>query len=419
LTGLVCVGDSDANVSLATRQATLDVDAGESITCTYTNKQDATVTIIKNAVPDDPQDFGYTVSGAGLSAFTLDDDGNDGNGVAGDFNNETVFTIGGSDFGAKTVTETLPVTGWDLTALACSEGTTNLTTGVASFTVDPGDTITCTYTNTKRGKVEVVKTVSGAAPGGMTFTFQIRTGASADAVGTVVASATTDPVTGAANFGGLLLQPGTYQFCETNMMPGWDTSLDDGGFGAHFVPAGNLPDPDNSTICVTFTLDPGETQVFNVNNVPPPGGDARTIGFWKNWTSCDGNGNQAPVLDQTLTEAGGSILIGDLVVDTCQEAVRILNKSSVNNGKKQANDAAYGLAAQLLAAKLNVVADAGTCAAATNAIAAGQALLDGIGFNGTGSYLGPKVKGAMLATRNTANSLAATLDAYNNNELCP
>ena len=43
-----------------------------------------------------------------------------------------------------------------------------------------------------------------------------------------------------------------------------------------------------------------------------------------------------------------------------------------------ASDPAYGLAAQLLAAKLNVVAGAGTCSGATAAMASGQTLLSAI-----------------------------------------
>jgi hypothetical protein len=75
---------------------------------------------------------------------------------------------------------------------------------------------------------------------------------------------------------------------------------------------------------------------------------------------------------------------------------------------------AYNLAAQLLAAKLNVTAGAGTCAAATTAIADAQALLDLINFTGTGSY-----KNKMTAAQQAqANALAATLDSYNNNTLC-
>lgn len=35
-----------------------------------------TLTIVKNSQPDDAQDFHFTTVGAGLSAFDLDDDGN-------------------------------------------------------------------------------------------------------------------------------------------------------------------------------------------------------------------------------------------------------------------------------------------------------------------------------------------------------
>ena len=90
------------------------------------------------------------------------------------------------------------------------------------------------------------------------------------------------------------------------------------------------------------------------------------------------------------------------------------------------NDAAYGLAAQLLAAKLNVAAQAGTCAAALQAILDGQALLandptdltqPGVNFTATGSYLEPRATNKTLRAQATA--LAATLDSYNNNTLCP
>jgi len=124
------------------------------------------------------------------------------------------------------------------------------------------------------------------------------------------------------------------------------------------------------------------------------------------------------VLDDTLASfAGGGILVGDIFVDTCEEAVAILNKSSLD-GTKRASDAAYTLAAQLLAAELNYQAGAGQCQAATDAIADGQALLDLINYDATGSYLGPKVKGATAILRQQALALAATLDAYNNNLLC-
>ena len=291
---------------------------------------------------------------------------------------------------------------------------------VCEFTVDlPEDAdkvFSCTFTNTERGTVTVNKTTSGQAPAADEFTFQLREGASATEDGTILDTDTND-ATGEVDFDGANpLEPGTYQVCETGMLPGWHSTLSD-ETGA-FVPNSDVPEPDNSVICVEFTLAAGEDKVFNVDNTPPPGGDARTIGYWKNWSSCTG-GNQDHVLDQTLASfAGGFVLIGDLEVNTCEEAVSILSKKNVTTGKKMSSDAAYNMAAQLLAAKLNIQALAGTCAAANTAIADGQALLALIDFDGTGSYLGPKVKGAAATQRATANSLSATLDDYNNNDLC-
>ena len=152
------------------------------------------------------------------------------------------------------------------------------------------------------------------------------------------------------------------------------------------------PSGDNSVVCTDFTVEPGETRSFSIDNRPPPGGLGRTIGFWKNWSSCS-KGNQKPVLDQTLAKAEPSgITIGILTLHgsasnpntapDCLKAVRLLDKSTINSGKKSASDPAFNMAAQLLAAKLNLVAGAGSCPAAVSAINGGQALLAAIHFNG-------------------------------------
>jgi hypothetical protein len=59
----------------------------------------------------------------------------------------------------------------------------------------------------------------------------------------------------------------------------------------------------------------------------------------------------------------------------CLKAVRLLNKSTIDTGKKMASDPAFNLAAELLAAELNVVAGAGTCPAVVSAINGTQTLL--------------------------------------------
>jgi len=107
-------------------------------------------------------------------------------------------------------------------------------------------------------------------------------------------------------------------------------------------------------VCTDFRVDPGQTRTFAVDNIPPPGGLARTIGFWKNWASCAASkGKQKPVLDQTLAAADPvGIAIGALTLHAgdCLKAVRLLDKSTVDTDKKMASDPAltFKLASRLL-----------------------------------------------------------------------
>jgi hypothetical protein len=120
-------------------------------------------------------------------------------------------------------------------------------------------------------------------------------------------------------------------------------------------------------------------------------------------------------LEDVLIVTG--IKIGTLVLkaEDCTEAVNILNKQQVvGRNKKKASDGAYNLAAQLLAAQLNLAADAVTCKEVENAVEDGQALLENLGFDGTDDYL--KARDPEYAD---AIDLATTLDNYNNGILCP
>jgi len=326
--------------------------------------------------------------------------------------------------GTYYVTET-EKSGWDFTSVSPADAVIPKT---CSFTVDlPEDLgvlFSCSFTNTKRGKAQVIKTVSGAPPTGtQAFTFQLRSGASPTENGTTLESQVANAGNGGViNFNTLLIPGDSYQLCEI-VLPGWTTTL--GTFVPNsFIPPDGVvqnPNTDNSVVCVDFSVAAGETKIFTVDNTPPPGGEARTIGFWKNWASCSkSSGKQKPVLDQTLAsfpiadgQATHGVYIGDLYVDTCLEAVRILNKSTVDTGQKKASDPAFNMAAQLLAAQLNVEADAGACPAAVAAINEGQALLDAVNFDGVTHLTLTKAQAIQ------ANNLATTLDRYNNNQLCP
>jgi hypothetical protein len=298
-------------------------------------------------------------------------------------------------------------------ATTAGVGTSNI---LARFGCISSTPITLTVIDTRPGLAQVAKTVNGATPSGaQSFTFQIRQGASTTVAGTILESGTATAGNGGViNFTTKLVPATTYQLCE-QVMPGWMTSL-----GPTFFTVFN-PSGDNSVVCANFTVSPGQTKAFAIDNQPPPGGLARGIGFWKNWASCaSSKGNQKPVLDQILQV--GDIAIGTLVLhdgnqnpnvaSDCAQAVGLLSKQRITSGQNMASDPAFNLAAQLLAAKLNLQAGAGVCGAAVNVVNAAQTLLAGISFNGV-------THTAVTAAQvSQANSLATTLEMYNNNTVC-
>jgi len=278
------------------------------------------------------------------------------------------------------------------------------------------------------GTVTLLKLTNGSMSSDMFWSFTlegpgISTGESTNATNNLL------------TFGAPRLSVGvTYTVCETNIWSGWTSvwqaDIDRDG-SAEIIPAYNPnatdgPPQDLGTRCYSFTVLADETLAFEVDN-SYPGGDPRTIGYWKNWNSCSG-GNQhltaealggpdagVYILNDILNSPG--VLLGNFPLgpEDCEAAVNILNKSDAATGKKLANDAAYELASQLLAAKLNHVAGAETCEAVQQAIMDGDQLLIEIGFDGSGKYLGPKDKSG---NRSLALELAHSLDLYNNGELC-
>ena len=180
------------------------------------------------------------------------------------------------------------------------------------------------------------------------------------------------------------------------------------------------PPEDLGNRCFNFGITPGEAVRFEVDN-SRPGGDPRTIGYWKNWNRCT-SGNQSASAQRNGGAAAGFFLVedllpqlvGDFSVTGCQQAVKLLAKQD-QTGRNKANDGAYELGAQFLAARFNLAAGAGTCLAVQQAALDAQALLDGVNFSGSGEYLGSKSKDAK---RTQALSLAGKLDRYNNSNLC-
>ncbi len=123
---------------------TLTIAAGANITCTFTNTQRGSITIIKDAQPDSDQAFTFTgnLTGDNGPNFTLTDNGSLDGMQQRVFNNMPQ--------GTYTVTEPNNVKGWDLTDITCvggSDKTTDTHERNAVIKLKPGENVTCTFTN--------------------------------------------------------------------------------------------------------------------------------------------------------------------------------------------------------------------------------------------------------------------------------
>ncbi len=151
LTGVVCV-DPDAGTTAAGPVVALDVDEYETVTCTYTNTQRGAIVVRKVAVGGNDT-FGFT-----------------GDITAGLQNGQTATTpnlVPGAYQVAETLTPEQIAAGWYLSDVSCDDAdSTGSVAGLsAAYALDPGETVTCTFTNTKKGLIEVEKQTDPAGAG--------------------------------------------------------------------------------------------------------------------------------------------------------------------------------------------------------------------------------------------------------------
>jgi len=269
LTSIVC-DDTDSSGNLGTATATFVVSAGETVKCTFTNTKRGTIIVDKVTDPSgDSQSFDFTTTGNDYVSFSLTD--------------QSIPNDQELKPGAYTVSETVP-SGWDLTNLNCVDTSGGTTTSGNTANVDlaAGETVTCTFTNTKRGTIIVEEqTNPDGAPGSFTLT-----GTAAGAIsdnGQIVVSD---------------LVPGTYTSTESDPTPSFDlTSIvcDD---GSSQTPSSG----DVATRTATFKVDPGETVKCVFTNIKL--GEVRGIKF----KDIDGNG----VKDFGETGLSGWTIYADL-----------------------------------------------------------------------------------------------------------
>jgi hypothetical protein len=200
-----------------------------------------TINIVKNAVPDDPQDFGFSGSGA-IGSFSLDDDAD------GTLPNTKSFTF---NQGTYTVSESTPLpAGWSLTDLNCVDPSGGTTTDEPNLTANidlaSGETVTCTFEDTRRAKLIVEKQTN---PDGASGSFGFTSDLAAPNDSFSLSDGGTKEVA--------YLAPGTYNVSENDPTPGFDLSsisCDDSA-----QPDADDSDTDLAQRKATFNLQAGET----------------------------------------------------------------------------------------------------------------------------------------------------------------
>jgi hypothetical protein len=307
-------------------------------------------------------------------------------------------------------------------------------TGSAGQT-DSSDAQT-TYT-CEAGTLDVLKYTDGVVDDTYAWSFALYIGPEGFG-GTQVGntSSTLNYGDGVLDFGDPIpaLRPDTtYTVCELSIAAGWATEWSIGGVTVipYNPDAGNLLPEDLGNRCfdvgfgTSYPLTTGRNLRITVDNTFP-GGDPRTPGYWKNWSSCSDGGqydrttddvdpdNEYVSLDEVLNYPG--VRWCDFTIDSCEQAVSILDQRDIASGKKMSSDSAYTLAMHLLAAELNFGAGAESCELASDAILYARNLLCQLDFVGTGSYLRPK--GRTYEDYYYALDLKDLLDDYNNGRLC-
>ncbi|MEM7052946.1 MAG: hypothetical protein AAF446_00215 [Pseudomonadota bacterium] len=284
LSSIVC-DDTNSTGDVGTATANFVLDPGETVTCVFNNTQGATIIVEKQTDPDGATD-----------SFTFTGD------VAGAIADNEQLIVSGLDAGSYTSTEDV-LADWDLTAISCNDtdSTGDVGTRTATFVVDAGETVICTFENRQqRGTIVIEKqTDPDGAPDTFTFT--------GDAAGELTDN---EQITVSD------LVPGDYSSTEM-VPPGWELSsivCDDANSSG-----------DVGTATANFVLEANETVTCVFNNTQLSGGIQVTKVVTGNsanavdWVftldvndpvGCDISGVTNPL---TIPAAGGSGVFADLL----------------------------------------------------------------------------------------------------------
>jgi hypothetical protein len=199
--GWVISGNTCSNISVA---------AGETKYCEITNTKIGSIKIVKDAIPNDSQDFGFTGSGPGVNtSLNLDDDS--------DLTLSNTWNIEGALPGSYTFSENTE-DGWNLTDIHCSCGSdfdADLGAKKVVINLRAAENVVCTFTNKKMAKI-IVKKEAVPAGSGLDATFDFFWG--------LQGGVSSNPFSLAEGqqYDTGYLDPGKYWITEPTMKEGWD-----------------------------------------------------------------------------------------------------------------------------------------------------------------------------------------------------
>lgn len=244
------------------RTAVLNLDPGETIRCTFTNAQRGSVVVASQTTPDGVTgNFTFT----GTPTGTIPANG--------------TLVVANLSPGTYTTTAVDPAPGFDVTAVDCDDGGSPTPSSgdagsrTAVFNVDPGEMVTCTFTNTRRGTLVVASQTSPEGAEG-SFTFTGVPSGTISASGTLVA----------AN-----LSPGTYTTTQVDPSPDFEltaVACDDGS-------SATASSADAQTRTAVFNLDAGETVQCTFTNTDSSAEAEPTVAAGGS-TSTEGGAEEAP-----------------------------------------------------------------------------------------------------------------------------
>ena len=279
LTGLACtdVGVDNSSTSLATRTATLKVDEGDVITCTFTNTQQNGTLIVKKVVVNDhggtntAGNFNFSVSGPTASSGTAFNEtaDNDSNALTG----QNTLSV---SQGTYTVTEDgTPIAGYS----------TTYSSDCTSVVVAAGQTKTCTVTNTDQAPSLTLNKIVVNDNGGSRAESEWTLTANGGTAGTLSgagAAGSSDVVSGTG------FKAGSYNLSESGptdyTASSWSCSKNGGAYAA----------------ATSITLGLGDTGVCKITN------DDQAPSLTLNKIVVNDNGGSRAESEWTLTANGGT-----------------------------------------------------------------------------------------------------------------